>query len=106
MRIAWRLVQRTRGPLSDECLASRCQPLHAVIYLGHVMRELGTMDGREERKRGGLLYRLCHVYEVEKLGHYQPFPTLAMPELEQLLIRLAQRYELAARSGLGASLVN
>ncbi len=49
---------------------------------------------------------MYHVYEVEELGHYQPLPTLAMPELEELLIRLAQRGEVAARSGAGASLVN
>ncbi len=94
------------GPLCDECLAGRCEPLHTVINLGHLMRELGAMGERDERDRGRLLYCLCQVYEAEKLGQGRSVATLPLPELGELLDRLAQRGELATRSGPGASLVN
>ncbi len=64
------------------------------------------MDEREERRRGGLLYRLCQVYEAEKLGQWRPAATLPVRELGEFLDRLAQRREVAARSGAGASLVH
>ena len=88
------------GPVCDDCLSDRCEPLHAVLVLANLMREIGEMDNEREQDRQGsmsFLYMMSREFEGDKLGKWYPFPTLPTPELEQLLAKLACRDEIADR---------